>query len=80
VAGRRARAPSCALKIQRGRASTYFNNLTPNCVTITEQVSNDTIFAIFSKDSPLGRFADGEMISFDEGTLYELADRDATHR
>ena len=37
---------------------------------------NDTIFAIFSKDSPLGRFADGEMISFDEETLYELADRD----
>jgi hypothetical protein len=30
-AGRRARAPSCARKIQRGRASTYFNNLTPNC-------------------------------------------------
>jgi hypothetical protein len=30
--------------------------------------------------SPLGRFADGEMISFDEETLYELADRDATHR
>jgi hypothetical protein len=30
---------------------------------------NDTIFAIFSKDSPLGRFADGEMISFDEETL-----------
>jgi hypothetical protein len=24
---------------------------------------NDTIFAIFSEDSPLGRFADGEMIS-----------------
>ena len=38
--GRRARAPSCALKIQRGRASTYFNNLTPNCVTITEPVSD----------------------------------------
>ena len=37
---------------------------------------NDTIFAIFGKDSPLGRFADGEMISFDEETLYELADRD----
>ncbi len=37
---------------------------------------NDTIFAIFSKDSPLGRFADGEKISFDEETLYELADRD----
>jgi hypothetical protein len=37
---------------------------------------NDTIFAIFSKDSPLGRFADGEMISFDEETLYELADRE----
>ena len=36
--GRRARAPSCALKIQR--ASTYFNNLTPNCVTITEPVSD----------------------------------------
>ena len=35
-----------------------------------------TIFAIFSKDSPLGRFADGEMIFFDEETLYELADRD----
>jgi hypothetical protein len=32
--------------------------------------------AIFSKDSLLGRFADGEMISFDEETLYELADRD----
>ena len=38
---------------------------------------NDTIFAIFSKDSPLGRFADGEMISFDEEALYELADRDS---
>jgi hypothetical protein len=37
---------------------------------------NDTIFAIFSEDSPLGRFADGEMISFDEETLYELANRD----
>ena len=37
---------------------------------------NDTIFAIFSEDSPLGRFADGEVISFDEDTLYELADRD----
>jgi len=37
---------------------------------------NDTIFAIFSEDLPLGRFADGEMISFDEETLYELADRD----
>ena len=37
---------------------------------------NDTIFAIFSEDSPLGRFADGEVISFDEETLYELADRD----
>ena len=36
---------------------------------------NDTIFAIFSEDSPLGRFADGEVISFDEETLYELADR-----
>ena len=29
---------------------------------------NDTIFAIFSEDSPLGRFADGEVISFDEET------------
>jgi hypothetical protein len=29
-----------------------------------------------SEDSPLGRFADGEMISFDEETLYELANRD----
>ena len=37
---------------------------------------NDTIFAIFGLDSPLGRFADGETISFDEETLYELADRD----
>ena len=37
---------------------------------------NDTIFAIFSADSPFGRFADGEVISFDEETLYELADRD----
>jgi hypothetical protein len=37
---------------------------------------NHTIFVIFSKDSPLGRFADGEVISFDEETLYELADRD----
>src|SRR5208337_1347159 len=37
---------------------------------------NHTIFAIFSKDSPLGGFADGEMISFDEETLYELADWD----
>ena len=37
---------------------------------------NDTIFAIFSEDSPLGRFADGETISFDEETLYELANRD----
>jgi hypothetical protein len=37
---------------------------------------NHTIFVIFSEDSPLGRFADGEMISFDEETLYELADRD----
>ncbi len=37
---------------------------------------NDTIFAIFSKDSPLGGFADGDMISFDDETLYELADRD----
>jgi hypothetical protein len=37
---------------------------------------SDTIFAIFSEDSPLGRFADGEVISFDEETLYELADRD----
>jgi hypothetical protein len=27
---------------------------------------NDTIFAIFSQDSTLGRFADDEMISFDE--------------
>ena len=35
-----------------------------------------TIFAIFSKDSPLGGFASGETISFDEETLYELADRD----
>ena len=26
--------------------------------------------------APLGRFVDGEMISFDEETLYELADRD----
>jgi hypothetical protein len=38
---------------------------------------NDTIFAIFSEDSPLGRFADGEMISFDEETLYE---DDASYR
>ena len=37
---------------------------------------NDTIFAIFGLYSPLGRFADGETISFDEETLYELADRD----
>ena len=37
---------------------------------------NHTIFVIFSEDLPLGRFADGEMISFDEETLYELADRD----
>jgi hypothetical protein len=37
---------------------------------------NDTIYAIFSKDSPLGRFADDEKSSFDEETLYELADRD----
>jgi hypothetical protein len=37
---------------------------------------NHTIFVIFSEVSPLGRFADGEMISFDEETLYELADRD----
>ncbi|MGO9845718.1 MAG: hypothetical protein ACLPKT_03710 [Methylocella sp.] len=37
---------------------------------------NHTILVIFSEDSPLGRFADGEMISFDEETLYELADRD----
>jgi hypothetical protein len=29
---------------------------------------NDTVFAIFSEDSPLGRFADGEVISFDEET------------
>jgi hypothetical protein len=36
---------------------------------------NDTIFAIFGEDSPLGRFADGDVISFDEETLYELADR-----
>jgi hypothetical protein len=27
---------------------------------------NHTIFVIFSEDSPFGRFADGEMISFDE--------------
>ena len=37
---------------------------------------NHAILVIFSEDSPLGRFADGEMISFDEETLYELADRD----
>jgi hypothetical protein len=36
---------------------------------------NHTIFVIFSENSPLGRFADGETISFDEETLYELADR-----
>jgi hypothetical protein len=39
--GRRARTPSCALKIQRGpREHIFRNNLMPNCVTITEPASD----------------------------------------